>query len=134
MISSFTDGIYMRDMRFDKLTNGNYMMYALLHYDNPHCKDIKEFFEDIKRIHYINRLLKRYESDGVLKERMILNHLIIFYNVFVDDAATRILFFKVHKKFHSALKTFLIYINKMPDDKHDIKLDAQIVKTLRDIK
>ena len=124
----------MRDMRFDNLTNGNYMMYALLHYDNPYCKDIKEFFEDIKRIHYINRLLKRYDIDGILKERMILNHLIIFYNVFVDEPATRILFFKVNKKYHSALKTFLIYINKMPDDMHDIQLDTKIVKTLRDIK
>ena len=121
-------------MRFDSLTNGNYMMYALLHYDNPYCKDIKEFFEDIKRIHYINRLLKRYYTDGSLKERMILNHLIIFYNVFESQPATRILFFKVNKKYHSALKTFLIYINKMPDDMHDIQLDTKIVKTLRDIK
>ena len=121
-------------MKFDKLTSGNYMMYALLHYDNQHCKDIKEFFEDIKRIHYINRLFKRYKTDGVLKERMILNHLIIFYNVFENKAGTRILFFKINRDYHSALKTFLIYINKMPDEMHDIKLDEKIVKTLRDIK
>ena len=121
-------------MKFDVLTNGNYMMYALLHYDNPHCKDIKEFFEDIKRIHYIRRLLKRHISDGVLKERIILNHLIIFYNVFETKAATRILFFKVEKEYHPALKTFLIYINKMPEDMHNISLDEKVVKTLRDIK
>ena len=121
-------------MKFDVLTNGNYMMYALLHYDNPHCKDIKEFFEDIKRIHYIRRLLKRHISDGVLKERIILNHLITFYNVFETKAATRILFFKVEKKYHPALKTFLIYINKMPEDMHNISLDEKVVKTLRDIK
>ena len=110
------------------------MMYALLHYDNPHCKDIKEFFEDIKRIHYVRRLLKRHISDGVLKERIILNHLIIFYNVFDSVAATRILFFKVEKKYHSALKTFLIYINKMPEEMHHITLDEKVVNTLRDIK
>ena len=121
-------------MKFDVLTNGNYMMYALLHYDNPHCKDIKEFFEDIKRIHYVRRLLKRHISDGVLKERIILNHLIIFYNVFDAKAATRILFFKVEKKYHSALKTFLIYINKMPEEMHHITLDEKVVNTLRDIK
>jgi hypothetical protein len=109
-------------------------MYALLHYDNPHCKDIKEFFEDIKRIHYIRRLLKRHISDGVLKERIILNHLIIFYNVFETESATRILFFKVEKEYHPALKTFLIYINKMPEDMHNITLDEKVVKTLRDIK
>ena len=121
-------------MRFNDLTNGNYMMYALLHYDNPHCKDIKEFFEDIKRIHYIRRLLKRHISDGVLKERIILNHLITFYNVFETEPATRILFFKVEKEYHPALKTFLIYINKMPEDMHNISLDEKVVKTLRDIK
>ena len=121
-------------MRFDKLTSGNYMMYALLHYDNPHCKDIKEFFEDIKRIHYIRRLLKRYHSEGVLKERLILNHLITFYNVFEMKAATRILFFKVEKGFHPALKTFLIYINKMPEDDEDIELDHGVIKVLRNIK
>jgi len=121
-------------MKFDVLTNGNYMMYALLHYDNPHCKDIKEFFEDIKRIHYVRRLLKRYISDGVLKDRIILNHLITFYNVFESEAATRILFFRVEEKYHSALKTFLIYINKMPEKMHHITLDEKVVKTLRDIK
>ena len=121
-------------MRFNKLTNGNYMMYALLHYDNPHCKDIKEFFEDIKRIHYIRRLLKRYYSEDILKERLVLNHLITFYNVFDSEAATRILFFKIEREYHSALKTFLIYINKMPEEMHHITLDEKVVKTLRDIK
>ena len=121
-------------MRFNTLTNGNYMMYALLHYDNPHCKDIKEFFEDIKRIHYIRRLLKRYYSEDILKERLVLNHLITFYNVFEATAATRILFFRVEKRFHPALKTFLIYINKMPDDDEDINLDDGVIKVLRNIK
>lgn len=121
-------------MRFNVLTNGNYMMYALLHYDNPHCKDIKEFFEDIKRIHYIRRLLKRYYSENILKERLILNHLITFYNVFEAKAASRILFFKVDKKFHSALKTFLIFINKMPEDDQDIHLDEGVIKALRNLK
>ena len=121
-------------MRFNELTNGNYMMYALLHYDNPHCKDIKEFFEDIKRIHYIRRLLKRYYSEDILKERLVLNHLITFYNVFEATAATRILFFRVEKRFHPALKTFLIYINKMPDNDEDINLDDGVIKVLRNIK
>ena len=121
-------------MRFNDLTNGNYMMYALLHYDNPHCKDIKEFFEDIKRIHYIRRLLKRYYTEDSLKERLILNHLITFYNVFRADAATRILFFRVEKSFHPALKTFLIYINKMPEDDEDINLDEGVINVLRKIK
>jgi len=122
-------------MQFNELTSGNYMMYALLHYDNPHCKDIKEFFEDIKRIHYIRRLLKRYYSEGILKERLILNHLITFYNVFEAGAATRILFFRVEKSYHPTLKTFLIFINKMPSDQYEaIPLDDNTIKVLRNIK
>ena len=126
-------------MRFNELTNGNYMMYALLHYDNPHCKDIKEFFEDIKRIHYIRRLLKRYYIEDVLKERLILNHLISFYNVFENAAATRLLFFRVGVEYHSLLKTFLVFLNRMPDrineniHSSDISLDDNIIKILRNL-
>jgi len=120
-------------MRFDELTNGNYMMFALLHYDNPHCKDIKEFFEDIKRIHYIRRLLKRYLQDNELKERLIINHLITFYNVFESQAASRILFFRIEKKYHSALQTFLVYINKADTAQDCVKLDDRIIESLRNI-
>jgi hypothetical protein len=126
-------------MQFDELTNGNYMMYALLHYDNQHCIDIKEFFEDVKRLHYIRRLFKRYKDDGVLKERLIINHLVIFYNVFTAPAATRILFFKVEKEYHPVLKTFLVYLNKISYsyDKHlsadNIELDEHTIKKLRNL-
>ena len=126
-------------MKFDELTDGNYMMYALLHYDNPHCIDISEFFEDVKRLHYIRRLFKRYNDDGVMKERLIINHLIVFYNVFEVKAATRILFFKVEKEYHPVLKTFLVFLNKMPYDiDHkltltNIDLDEKLVEILRKI-
>jgi len=126
-------------MKFDELTDGNYMMYALLHYDNPHCIDITEFFEDVKRLHYIRRLFKRYNEDGVMKERLIINHLIVFYNVFEVKAATRILFFKVEKEYHPVLKTFLVFLNKMPYDmdhkltSDNIDLDEKLVEILRKI-
>ena len=126
-------------MNFSELTNGNYMMYALLHYDNPHCKDIQEFFEDIKRLHYIRRLFKRYHDDKVLKERLIINHLVTFYNVFENEAATRLLFFRVGKEYHSVLKTFLVFLNRMPDYVNenlyssDITLDDNIIKILRNL-
>ena len=119
-------------MNFSELTPGNYMMFALLHYDNPHCKDIKEFFEDIKRLHYIRRLFKRYNEDKVLKERLIINHLVTFYNVFESKAATRILFYKVEKEFHPILKTFLVYLNRIELDKYtEISLDKNIIDKLR---
>ena len=119
-------------MRFEQLTTGNYMMYALLHYDNPHCKDIQEFFEDVKRLHYIRRLFKRYSEDNVLKERLIINHLVTFYNVFDNKAATRILFYKVEKEFHPILKTFLVYLNRLSLDEYiEISLDNNIIDKLR---
>ena len=127
-------------MRFNELTNENYLMYALLHYDNPHCIDIKEYFEDVRKLKYIKRLFNRYKEDGVIKERLILNHIISFYNVFDFDAATRLLFFRVGKDYHSLLKTFLVYLNRMPDKinenlySSDIQLDDKITEILRKLK
>ena len=126
-------------MRFNELTNENYLMYALLHYDNPHCIDIKEYFEDVRKLKYIKRLFNRYKEDGVMKERLILNHLILFYNVFSNEAATRLLFFRVGKEHHSLLKTFLVFLNKMPEQVNDnlyssdISLDKEIIEILRKI-
>ena len=127
-------------MRFNELTNENYLMFALLHYDNPHCIDIKEYFEDVRKLKYIKRLFNRYKEDGVMKERLILNHLISFYNVFENEAATRLLFYRVGTEYYSLLKTFLVFLNKMPDKinenlfSSDIYLDEKIIEILRDLK
>ena len=127
-------------MRFNELTNENYLMFALLHYDNPHCIDIKEYFEDVRKLKYIKRLFNRYKEDGVMKERLILNHIISFYNVFDNDAAARLLFFRVGEEYHSLLKTFLVFLNKMPEQindnlySSDIQLDDKITEILRNLK
>ena len=127
-------------MRFNELTNEIYLMYALLHYDNPHCVDIKEYFEDVRKLKYIKRLFNRYKEDGVIKERLILNHLISFYNVFENAAATRLLFFRVGKEYYPLLKTFLVYLNRMPEQVNDnlystdISMDKNVIETLRKIK
>ena len=127
-------------MRFNELTNENYLMYALLHYDNPHCVDIKEYFEDVRKLKYIKRLFNRYKEDDVMKERLILNHLISFYNVFDNEAATRLLFFRVGKEYHSLLKTFLVYLNRMPEQVDEnlysdsVQLDYKVTEILRKIK
>ena len=126
-------------MRFNELTNENYLMFALLHYDNPHCVDIKEYFEDVRKLKYIKRLFNRYKEDGVMKERLILNHLISFYNVFENKAATRLLFFRVGEQYHSLLKTFLVFLNRMPDKitedlySDGIQLDDKVIEILRKI-
>jgi len=135
-----SNAINMRDyMRFNELTNENYLMYALLHYDNPHCVDIKEYFEDVRKLKYIKRLFNRYREDGVIKERLILNHLISFYNVFENEAATRLLFFRVGKEYYPLLKTFLVYLNRMPEQVNetlvstDIDMDKTVIDILRKI-
>ena len=131
-------------MKFDDLNDDNFLMYAMREYNNMQCTDIEEFYDDLKKIKYIKRLFNFYKNNGQLKERLILNHLIIFYNVFNIQAGTRILFYKIEKDFWSMLKTFLIYLDRMPDKidsirgeiirTSDIKLDDGIITRLRSIK
>ena len=131
-------------MIFDDLNDDTFLMYAMREYNNMQCTDIEEFYDDLKKIKYIKRLFNSYKNNGQLKERLILNHLIIFYNVFTVQAGTRILFYKIEKDFWSILKTFLIYLDRMPDKidsirgeiirTSDIQLDDGIITRLRTIK
>ena len=131
-------------MKFDDLNEGNFLMFSMKEYNNIQCIDIEEFYDDLKKIKYIKRLFNFYKNNGQLKERLILNHLIIFYNVFTVQAGTRILFYKIEKDFWPILKTFLIYLDRMPDKidsirgeiirTSDIKLDDGIITRLRSIK
>jgi len=118
------------------------LLYAAKCYDKPNCID-SEFDEDYKKIRYIKRLLHRYRITGELKERLILNHLVVAQNVFGVEASTRMLFVRIDSKDHSALKTFLIYTSAMPNVikgirgknifSSDIPLDNKIVEILRKI-
>ena len=95
-----------------KLTESTLLLFASKYYDNPHCSDIVEFEEDLKRFQYLRKLFGRYRQDNDLKERLILNHLIIIYNVF-GSSATNMLFMKLHE-YHEYLKPFVVYLNFMP--------------------
>ena len=127
-------------MKFDDLNEGNFLMFSMKEYNNIQCIDIEEFYDDLKKIKYIKRLFNIYLNDGQLKERLILNHLIVFYNVFPIQAGTRILFYKIEEQFWPMLKTFLIFLERMPDKiesirgktilSTDIKLDEGIVTRL----
>ena len=131
-------------MKFDDLNEGNFLMFSMKEYNNIQCIDIEEFYDDLKKIKYIKRLFNIYLNDGQLKERLILNHLIVFYNVFPIQAGTRILFYKIEEQFWPMLKTFLIFLDRMPDKiesirgktilSTNIKLDEGIVTRLRTIK
>ena len=86
-------------MIFDDLNDDNFLMFAMKEYNDIQCTDIEEFYDDLKKIKYIKRLFNIYINTGQLKERLILNHLIVFYNVFPVQAGTRILFYKIEKDF-----------------------------------
>ena len=110
-------------------------------YDNPQCVQVEEFYDDLKKVKYIKRLFNQYSNEGVLKERLLLNHIIVFYNVFPVRSATRILFLKIEEEFWPILKTFLVYLSYMPEIidsingrsilSDEIQLDQHVVNRLR---
>ena len=129
-------------MIFDDLNEKNFLLYAMKEYNNPQCTEVEEFNDDLKKIKYIKRLLNQYVSEGVLKERLLLNHIIIFYNVFPPAAATRILFFKIEERFWPILKPFLFYLKLIPEDRiesimgkeiktNEILMDQGVIDSLR---
>jgi hypothetical protein len=126
-------------MLSDKLCENNFLLYAMHHYDNPQCHSLEEFEEDLKKFLYLKKLLSRYKKDGELRERLILNHIIVLYNVF-GDAATNMLFYKIDEECWNSLVTFLVYLERMPEHvaEHSIKLsdivlDEKIISALRKI-
>lgn len=123
----------------DKLSDSNFLLYAMHHYDNPQCHSLEEFEEDLKKFLYLKKLLSRYKKDGELRERLILNHIIVIYNVF-GEIATNMLFHKIDKESWDSLITFLVYLERMPEELpqysiklSDIKLDEFIIANLRNI-
>ena len=125
------------------LCDDNFLIYAIKAYDKPQMIQ-SEFEDDLKRIKYVKRLLRKYRQTGEFKERLVLNHVIILSNVFGIDAAVNMLFFKVDKEDYPLLKTILLFLNFMPNrltvtfDKYyvrqeDITIDLSIAKKLREI-
>jgi 5'(3')-deoxyribonucleotidase len=128
---------------FDDLNVNNVLLYCMKAYDKPNCI-MSEFKEDMKRFNYLKRLFRRYRKMDDLRERLVINHLVVIYNVFGVEVATRMLFYKMSKDDYSALKTYLIFLNYMPAVVHGIKgqdiisseipVDMKIAEVLREIK
>lgn len=127
---------------FDDLNDDNFLMFAMKAYDSPNCI-MSEFEEDLKRIKYVKRLIKRYKTTGELKERLILNHLIILSNVFGTKNSVRMLFYKIDEEDYDILKTFLLFLDYMPNivlgirgkniNSADLTVNLFVGKCLRDI-
>ena len=123
-------------MRFDELNEDNYIMFAIKHYENPHAVTQDDFYEDLKRFKWIKRLLKRYQTTGILKSHLLINHFIILYNVF-GEAATPLLFFKIDRELWPVVKTFVVYLGRLPEYPksalHEIQMDEDCLKNLNSI-
>ena len=130
-------------MNFQNLTNDNIELYCVQNYDNPQCLSYEDYQNDMRRFKYIKRLLNQYRNSNILKIRLLLNHIIMIYNLFNNDAATRILFFKTTPEDWDILKTLLVFLNRLPNsivginnstiNTIDIKSNTNIEKMLKDI-
>ena len=130
-------------MSFDNLDSENIMMYAVKAYDKPNCI-MSEFSEDMKRFNYLKRLFRRYRKHDELRERLVLNHLVVLNNVFGPEVMTRLLFFEMSESDYSQLKTYLLFLSCMPEVvrgikgkdilSSDIEVDMGIANVLRTIK
>ena len=117
---------------YETINADNVVMYAIRHYDNPQCEGEKEFEDDLKRFKYIKRLLRKYHDTNILKERLLLNHLIVLNNVFGAEASTTLLLYKIQKEYWSTLKSFLIYLNTISEDELiDIDINKEVLEILR---
>jgi len=126
-------------MMQEKLNDANFLIYAMHNYDNPQCHSVAEFEDDLKKFIYLKKLIYRYKNAGELRERLILNHIIVLYNIF-GEATTKMLFYKIEEDLWPQLITFLVYLNRMPEtipeygiNLTDIKLDESIIAVLRKI-
>ena len=120
-------------MLFSELNENNFLLFAIKNYENPQAVTKEDFDKDLNHFKYIKRLLKRYKRDGILKTHLLLNHFIILYNIF-GEAATPMLFFKIENDLWSVMKTFVIFLGKLPEYPkcyiHDIPVDDYCLSEL----
>ena len=123
-------------MLFHELNSENFLLFAIKNYENPQAVTKEDFDRDINHFKYIKRLLKRYKNTGVLKTHLLLNHFIILYNIF-GEATTPMLFYKIDRDLWSAMKTFILFLNRLPEYPkcyiHDIQVDLDCLKELNKI-
>ena len=107
------------------------MMFAIKHYDNPQCEGEKEFHDDMKRFKYIKRLLRKHKDTGILKERLLLNHIIVLNNLFGTEACVTLLLLKIQKEYWETLKSFLLFLNIIREDELQyVKENKEVLEIL----
>ena len=123
-------------MNFTELNDGNFKLFAIKNYENPQAVTESDFEKDLNHFKYIKRLLKRYRNTGELKTHLIINHFIVLYNIF-GEATTPMLFYKIEKDLWPVMKTFVLFLNKLPDYPrcfiHDVEVDIPCLEELQKI-
>ena len=123
-------------MKFEELNDDNYLLFAIKFYENPHALTRDDFEDDLKKIKYVKRLLRRYHNTNTLKTHLILNHLTVLFNVF-GDAAVPLLFFNLERDLWSSIKSFLVFLHKLPEfprsEIDDIEIDQYCLDQLENI-
>ncbi len=119
---------------YEKITADNIVMFAIKNYDNPQCEGEKEFYDDMKKFKYIKRLLRKHKESGILKERLLLNHIIVLNNLFGPEACVTLLLFKIQKEYWDTLKSFLLFLNMIRDDElPEYSHNEEILEILREL-
>lgn len=119
---------------FEQLSDDNFLLYAAKHYYKPNVIDAEEFYEDLNRFKYLKRLINRYEETGVLSDRLMMNHIIVIFNVFGIKPALRMLEYKIDQKHWNVIKPFLIFLKYIRNDQYtNIAMDKVVVEKLRKI-
>lgn len=123
-------------MQFHELNEDNFLLFAIKNYENPQAVTKEDFDKDLNHFKYIKRLLKRYRNTGQLKSHLLINHFIVLYNIF-GEAATPMLFYKIENELWGVMKTFIIFLNRMPEYPktyiHDIPVDISCLSELRKV-
>ena len=123
-------------MIFDELNDDTFLLFAIKNYENPQAVTEEDFHRDLNHFKYIKRLLKRYKKDGDLRCHLLINHFIVLYNIF-GEAATPMLFYKVEEDLWGCIKTFIVFLNRLPETPrcyiHDIPIDPECLRQLKEI-
>lgn len=123
-------------MIFNELNEDNFLLFAIKNYENPQAVTKDDFHKDLNHFKYIKRLLKRYKKTGDLKTHLLINHFIVLYNIF-GEATTPMLFFKLDNEMWSQVKTFILFLNRLPQypktNIHDIQVDITCLEQLQKI-
>ena len=119
---------------YEKINSENVIMFAIRNYNNPQCEGELEFYDDLKRFKYIKRLLRKHKDTGILKERLLLNHIIILNNLFGPEACVTLLLFKIQREYWETLKSFLLFLNIIRDDElKDVRENNRVLEILREL-